>query len=214
MSYKNKDQQREYQREWARKNKKPSQSLSKGIIYWKDVQEDIAKIRDIKDYASCVKEAIKYIHTRKVNRVAVAELAIQACTIKWGGDRKTAKFHEGSRKTTLREFAVSIGVSYKTLYRWVEVVQKILMHLKESDGTLDWTAADNAVKRATISSGLSAMSVYKKQKSNPKYRNGMLNARYFGFVVNYIAKYGKEGFSKEDWDLVNELYLKLKEVME
>ena len=214
MPYANPEQQREYQRNWVKlkKEKQHSSPMVKNIIYWDDLQ-DIKKIREIKDFQTCIKEAKRHLFSRKVNRIAVAELAIQACVIKWGGDRRTKNYRDGKNGTTLKGFAKEIEISHKTLFGWIDVKTKIIDKLKKESGPVDWTAAQSALKHCSNKSGKNPIEFYDKYKNNSSYRNAANVAKYLSVASNFIVKYGSKVFEKRDWNLVIGCVEKLNEAV-
>jgi len=65
------------------------------------------------------------VHVRSLNkhRMAIAELAIKACDIKWGGGGHWSGF-KGQK--TIKEFALAVGVHRKTLGEWVSVKRNVV----------------------------------------------------------------------------------------
>lgn len=113
------------------------------------------------------------------DRLAVAELAFEACEIVRGGGGHWRDF-EGTY--TMTKFAADIGIAYKTLANWVRVKRnvydKLLSIGEEIDPTQDWAAMTRVADRCKIED--TPEQVLKKFRSNSQKKKGPFNQeRYF-----------------------------------
>ena len=87
MPYVDVDKRREYGRNWANKKNRIIRSLEnrtdgtislkRGVITWAELnKEDYSKISTWKE---CVEKSKGYILGRRINRMAIAAIAIRAC---------------------------------------------------------------------------------------------------------------------------------------
>lgn len=204
MAYKNKIEQRKFQREWARKNRKVA--LPRGCISRKELSE-IRKFTAFESVTECVNEAKKYFTAKKLNRIAVAAIAIRSIQIQHGGDRRTPNWEKD--KSTLIGFARSIGVNYKTLHRWIEIKQTVIDKLPKAD-MIDWTAANEAV-RHSYKIKKPAIELYPRfSREKGKFRKGALVSRYLSYAATFISENGKAGFYEEDWNTIEAAFKLLK----
>lgn len=197
MAYKDKDRQREYQRSWAaskaRLTEKPK-IQNYGIIYYKDLTE-IAKIKEIASYGECIKEAKRYISARHINRLAIAELALQSCRIEHGGDRRSSKFKNGiatESATTLKRFAKDIDITYTTLQRWVRIVETIIKPIQQKNKkeNIDWSVCELAYSKTSRTLGTPEARYEKLKNDNTGLRGNQTALRYFNSGCFHFLKYG------------------------
>lgn len=111
------------------------------------------------------------------DRLAVAELAFEACDIVRGGGGHWRDF-EGTY--TMKKFSEDIGIAYKTLANWVRVKRNVYDKLVsigiEIDPTLDWPAMTRVADRCDVK--MSAQQVLRKFQALD--RKGPFNPeRYF-----------------------------------
>lgn len=117
-----------------------------------------------------VEEAKLLILQLRYARIEIAKLAMKACEIKWGGDRK---WQDQSKVKSLTNFASAIGVSYKTLHTYVLITEKVYYKLtKKQRDNFNYTAG-----RATLlglKEGINKKEVQEKytrqEKMNPRKR--------------------------------------------
>jgi len=96
-------------------------------------------------WAEYVNRAKTFVKKMNYHRMKVAELALEACEIKWGGSNVSGK--------TLRDFAREIGVHYKTLHRWVclkrDVKDKLPEGMYREDDFMALQRTENKVRTNT-----------------------------------------------------------------
>lgn len=203
--------QREYQRNWARrtsiyKRKDGELKISASVVTWEMLQ-DINHFDELTKYEQCTELSKKYITGNRTNRLAVAALAIQACKIKQGGDVKSKKFIEGVYGKTLRQFSVDIKMHYKTLHGWVAAKTLVIDRLPKSEQMIDWTAADNAVRRGKRDPKEIIENYFKFKDGN--YRTSANVIRYLSHVLGSLEKMGTTGMSHEQKIQLKELINRL-----
>lgn len=209
MPYADKDRQREFQRLWA-KNKKHkygfdrrtgrrvyenidgTMNLTKKIITWAELtKEDLSKIST---WDECVKKAKQYVSGRRINRIAIAALAMRSCEIKQGGDRRTMDYKNDNSKKTVVSFANRIGIHHKTLFGWIEVKRKIVDSLLEQQKTIDYSAARNAVIEMK-KHGISAQEAYKRCSNlDPFNERAMVLCKYLNNAASILNNFGIKYF--------------------
>ena len=161
MPYVDVDKRREYGRNWANKKNRIIRSLEnrtdgtislkRGVITWAELnKEDYSKISTWKE---CVEKSKGYILGRRINRMAIAAIAIRACDIKLGGRRKK----EEEVKKTIVAFANEAGIHRKTLSDWIRIRRNIINHLPENIKVIEYSAAKYA-----------SDALYKHPDSNPE----------------------------------------------
>jgi len=207
MPFLDKEQKREYQREWARKNKSkrakktsnkiirlPSGKkfdLQSGTITYAELMAG-PKIKQIKTFNECVKQAKDILVTRKINRYAIANLALRACDIKKGGHRKMS---DEQKNKTLRSFADRVGVNERTLQNWIATKTRIIDRLPEEYVEIDWTAADHA-SRYTYGEGVEKdpVKAYERfaSKKGRSLRRFERYVSYVGFIAQFLKSEPKE----------------------
>ncbi len=101
-------------------------------------------------WAEYVNRAKTFVKKMNYNRMQVAQLALDACDIEWGGGSHWSDW-EGKR--TLKNFAEEVGVQYKTLHRWVglkrDIIDKLPEGLYEEEKFSVLQATKNKIKRNT-----------------------------------------------------------------
>lgn len=161
MAYADKDRQREYQRLWARnlKDKRvrantggsrqiylhgdgQSFNLKRRSITWEELTRE--KIEKIDSWDECIKKAKTFVLGRRADQLTIAALAIRACDIKRGGDRRSVDYKNEIEKKNISAFAKKIGVHHKTLQNWVFIKTKVIDELPENARIINWTAATKA----------------------------------------------------------------------
>lgn len=83
------------------------------------------------------------VHQMNRHRMDIATMALEACEINYGGGDHWKKHKD---VFTLKKFAEEIGMTYKTLHRWVKVKRDIVDKLPEGyyDEDTDFAAATSA----------------------------------------------------------------------
>lgn len=141
MPYKNREIQREFQREWSKQKKEklvladPRKALEfkfKRCVTWDQLQDNAARYKSIQDFNECTRIARTLFNNRKIDRFKIAELAIQACVIKLGGDNRSQESIDNVNKLTVTAFAEEIGMHYKTLDHWIRVRKLVDLLPKET----------------------------------------------------------------------------------
>ena len=147
MPYKNKEQEREYKKQWSKRKYRHLGNTSKTITFEQLTRDYAKKIVGLKTWSACVRECLPLIQTHRGNQIKVAAIAGKAVTIKHGGDRKSKKWNEIDRRNTLKAFATEIGINYKTLWHWTLYKNVIFDNLNafEQDKGLNLSAARHAV---------------------------------------------------------------------
>lgn len=133
MPYKDPTARREYAAEWARR-RRVKKNLGTKVITWEQLTKtDEKKIATLKSWKTCVREALDLARTHKGNRIKIAAVALQAVSMKRGGDRRTEKWKDEGSQNTLKAFAVEVGVHPKTLWHWVLYKKEIWDHLNPEE---------------------------------------------------------------------------------
>lgn len=201
MAYANPEKQREYQRKWMNNRNKIRRStenrsdgtvnLSGGFITWQELNK--LDFTDVKTYQQCVSKSKEYIVGRKMNRMAIAALAIRACVIKRGG-----KYTEEEKKKTIVAFAKDINVHSKTLSDWIRIKTSIVDQLPESIQTIDYTAAKMACDKRLLSSN-TAENLYRKYSDTDSgVRSAIWITHMLNSAANHVNNYGNTKFPKEE----------------
>lgn len=201
MAYADPDKQREYQRKWMNNRNRVRRSmenrsdgslnLSGGYITWTELNK--LNFDEIKTYQQCVLKSKEYVIGRKVNRMAIAALAIRACVIKRGG-----KHTEEERKKTITAFAKDISVHPKTLSDWIRVKVSIVDKLPKSIQTIDYTAAKLASDKF-LGGKSSAEDLYHKYSDvDPGVRSALWITHMLKSAANHINNYGNTKFPSEE----------------
>lgn len=154
MPYADAEKQREFQRKWIAEKTVRLRALTDaarpdhhrgirdGTTTWERVE---AEMEGVKTWDQCVAAAQKLAPGRS-DRYGVAALALEACRIKWGGDRRTDNWKLAfDSKKTLTQFAVEAGVNKKTLWSWVQIYGFLKDYLPK-DEPIDFTAASMCVR--------------------------------------------------------------------
>jgi len=69
--------------------------------------------------------------TNHFNRMAIAQLAIEATIIRLGGDRHSEKFKETLSQLTVTKFATATGINKSTLWLWIQIKKTVFDVLPE-----------------------------------------------------------------------------------
>ena len=143
MAYKNIEQQRKCQREWAAKKAaatKTTVDIKRGTPSW-DAVVPVSEYKGLKTLGQCAQAAAKLINRNKTNRFGVAALALRVCEITHGGVRRGAR----PEANTLQLFSTAIGVNYKTLWDWVDAYRFVQKHLPKDTERVRYTAIRDAI---------------------------------------------------------------------
>jgi len=92
-------------------------------------------------YIQNAKAELQAIHQK---RMKVAELALKACKIRWGGCYRGNEWKTKLKFETLKRFAAEIGLGYSTLWDWISVYKHIYPKVKglhEEQYGINFTAA-------------------------------------------------------------------------
>ena len=162
MSYKDKDKQREYQRLWAQTKKKGenfqsqgrrdvfirredgSFNLKRASVTWEELSQ--VQIEKLDSFDKCVKEGKKLVFGRRINRIAIASIAMRAVKIRVGGDRRSSEYQKSlDSKRTVASFSKELGISNRTLDTWIKIKTVIIDKLPKEIEEINWTAADKAL---------------------------------------------------------------------
>lgn len=81
-------------------------------------------------WQQCVERAKHIKNMVKNNRLILANIAIEACDIVWGGGGHWNNF---SKQRTVNDFASLIGLNTKTLYEWIRVKKFVVDKLPTGD---------------------------------------------------------------------------------
>lgn len=152
MSYANKEVQREYQRAWISNKKAKLESLNptknltavatNDIVTWDQLQ-DVRKVyKQVQTWNECLELAEGLQSKGKWDRLKLAELALQACVIQQGGDRKTERYLKGDYGRTLSAFASKLKINKRTMSKWVQIY--FLIQLLPKDTPINFATADLA----------------------------------------------------------------------
>lgn len=224
MPYIDTEKNREYQRLWA-KNKKDKRMRSKGrdshykledgsfnlnrrVVTWAELNQD--SVDKIQTWEECVKKASGFVFGRRINRLQIAALAIRACVIKQGGNRKGDWINDVDTKKNLTNFATKIKVNRKTLSNWVYIKVKIIDQLDHKREEVNWTAAAEAWKNIKKFSSPSA--AYKKfDTQDPFERRANDAVRYLKNAASILSTFGNRGFSE---DQIKESKIHIKHILQ
>lgn len=150
MPYVLPEKQKAAQKAWyLKKRKKPDDirmgfRFKRNIVTWEELNSLDAK--KFGTWKECVEECRKSIGTTMTNKVYVAQLAEQACTVRRGGDFRSESFLNGDYGITIKAFAEEIKVHQKTLSSWIAINQLVIKNLPEGTETVDYSAAQLALK--------------------------------------------------------------------
>lgn len=210
MSYALPEKQREYQRLWARKkklrqneevkieNKDGSTFLGRNVVTWDELHSEMRAAAKLKSWGECVKKSKDYIRGTRVDRFAVAALAVRACDIKAGGDRRSKKWEKKDWKC-LHDFSKDIGVAYKTLQGWTRAY-KIATTLK-SNKPIDYTTARNVAHMSYKNPEIDVQAEYDKLVGlSTKHKQAKRVVKYLGTAAGYLTTYGTSGFDLADME--------------
>lgn len=143
------------------------------IVEFKDLDGPVdADEMDVR-WKRYVEQAKPYVMSMTKSRMAIAELAIAACTIQWGGGNHWKNF---KGVYTIKRFAAEIGINPKTLSNWVATNRNVVKKLP--DGVYDpenFEAARrtaNQVDRDTPPEQVSAL--YHKELNSSRDREYMV----------------------------------------
>lgn len=210
MPYVDKDRQKEFQRLWARNRKDKryrnlslrkdvitnsdgTLNISRRVVTWGELNKlDLKKIHTWKE---CTLKAKSIIIGRKTNKIHVAALAIRACEIKHGGDRRTEDSKE-KIKTSLKAFSKDIGINHSTLWNWVKIKTMIIDKL-EPMKTIDFSAARNALDHVSKHGGSVKAAYSKFINEDPFDNRGRMLNRYLKNSFAILNTYGTQHFSKD-----------------
>lgn len=192
MPYSLPEAQREYQRNWAKR--KRVASIQNGYVTWEQLTET-AVAESLHSYKECVEAAKSYIVGRKINRLAVAALAIRSCVVIHGGDRRS-EFCMFKNMPTIKKFALDIGVKYGTLCDWISIQKKIIEvmpdHLRQYP--IDMAAAGYAI-RGNIASPEIAITKYEEMLLQPHRRLGFFLFKNLQSTATVCKKGAVRGLS-------------------
>jgi hypothetical protein len=162
-----------------------------------------------------VESAKPFVINMTKARMAIATLAMKACTIHYGGGDHWKKFNG---VYTLKRFAQEIGLNYKTLGNWVCTYRNVLEKLP--DGVYDETKYEaarrvaNKVNRNTPAEAVTLL--YKKELSSSRDREYLVKGikrlktlHYYLTVKAYLPTLESE-CPKE----LDELYVLASEIAE
>lgn len=104
------------------------------------------KKKDVeKKWTTCVAKAREIHRTLDLPQLEIAKIALEACTITWGGSKK--KIAENQH--TITRFANEIGVNKKTLSNWVAAYKNVYVRL-DNDYRKDLSYTDIVKLARTI----------------------------------------------------------------
>jgi hypothetical protein len=185
MPYKDKVKQRAFQREWMRQRTAGKPRTALELIKKSDL-EMLEPYKKLSTFKACVAIANHIRGTKKMSRMAIAELAMQSVRIQYGGDRRSQLFKTEKAEKSLRKFADEIEVKYKTLHRWCEINRLAEPVLKKAD-TFDWTAAEQAVRYAS-ETGRNELELYYLFLKRSELRKGLYIVRYLKYSSSFLKK--------------------------
>ena len=81
-------------------------------------------------WQKCITRAKSIKEMVRNNRLLLADIALEACDIIWGGG---GHWNNYSRQRTVSDFGAAIGINAKTLYEWINVKQHVVNKLKRGD---------------------------------------------------------------------------------
>lgn len=209
VGYALREKQREYQREWLRAKKErlfkedPSTGsefrvLRSGVVTWEELQDGF--YLKVNSYAECVSKAKDRLETKRSDRLAIAALAMRACEIRHGGDRRTQKYKE-SQDRTLKKFASDIQVNLKTLHSWVRA-REFIMEYVPKDSPIDFTAAIIASQGGVFKKNNpneSPLDLYQRLLRQDGPARDAYNAiRALGAVESVLRKRGREKWGQSE----------------
>ena len=201
MPYVNVEKQKEFQRKWVaakaravferEQAKLPEafRGLKKKFTTWEQLEDTNTKVGN---YAACVIEAKKLIIPQQTDKLRVAALALRACRIVHGGDRRAPNWETAhTNKPTLARFAKDCGANKKTLWTWV-TVYAFLKDVVGKDLPLDFTAGF-----LTVRSGKRTLETYLGflKPDSPKRRT-YNTLRIIGSAHYAVTKYGVKHWSE------------------
>lgn len=212
MPYKNKEEQRKFQRVWAKKKsdknlaakieerKKETTHINlKGdVIAWWELEES-KFFKNAKDWDGCVKLVRQNLISRKTHRLVIASLAIKACLIERGGDRRSVSFiNDINTPHTLKKFAKDTGMNYSTLWGWIQIKTIVIDRLPKDADYIDWSAARIAADYSRLhdKDAIEVYNLYKGQESN--HRSAYYAIKYLRSVVTEIKRSGMRAATKKE----------------
>lgn len=177
---------------------KPGKSLTwEQLVNFKVVKENT--------YAACVKKAKEVVGSFTKDpqkRFLLAQITVQACTIKKGGFNKglsNKAIKKGERAhQTLEAFSKDIGIRPRTLMSWVNIYKFIVSDLKNKE-TVNWFDASTTLRVAPNNEfkHMSKKEIYATINSNPDYRQVYEILRSAKYTSQYLSKHGVKNFPKK-----------------
>lgn len=202
MAYKDKIKQREFQRRWAAKkriNKDGTKKLNNSYIF-KEQLEPLKEIEKLKTWDECIQLASKFVVKKNTNRLEIATLAMKACELKLGGDRRTANYQE-KMGTTLCAFAKEISLHRKTLHEWVRLKRFVDRSAPTDIKPVNLAIATHVMRWWAEEKYQEA---YEYFEAHPNAYHASYSVRYLGSVLHSVKKYGLKSLHKDQKkDLAN-----------
>jgi len=202
MPYALKEKQREFQRKWAAKKKGKERNLierlgvpaklSSAIVTWEQLQDGRHKVKEARDWTGCVKIAQGFIMSRKVNRLAVAELAIKASVIQHGGNMRSLD----EDRPTLKKFAYECGIHHKTMIDWCRIKRQVVDLLPPDEKFIDWQAARLAMEDKSKTCKVKLYRRYSAADTGE--RNASLVMRYVRGLRTYLDTHGTKYLTSDE----------------
>jgi hypothetical protein len=193
MPYKDKEKQKKYQRSWAKRKRK---IIGAGVVTHEELTRvDIQRIRSLRSWKKCVEEASGLLTTHKKSRMKVVEIAVQACVIQQGGDRRTMLYQTETYHNTLQAFAKEVGIAYKTLYNWFiykrEVYDRLSAEEREEGFNLAAVKTALYLPEEMAISGKDTVERYRNlQKMDSNQRTAIAYLQDLRRAAKFFADYG------------------------
>lgn len=204
MPYVLKEKQREFQRNWAAMKKRNNKMIagvtsvtnSGGIVTWEQLKSR-TNFSHVKTFEECVSQAKTKPIGNRNGRIEVAALALRACEIKHGGDRRTKEFILNDNRLTLKKFASDTSINVKTLYGWLNAL--FVIKSLPVGSQIDFTAARLVTERHRQGLGLDShedpRKLYEKMLDPKSKERVYFNIfRFSAGVRRALHKHGTAGW--------------------
>lgn len=134
-------------------------------------------IADQFTWGELVVKAREFTGRIRNDKMAVAELALRASTLGWGGSRKGQKWDGKIHSHALDLFAKEIGIAKTTLWDWCQVKRMMeRVSLPIDEGKLDLEAAKRVVKMVAADPTVDVELAYQDQVVETKQNCFLVNA--------------------------------------
>ncbi len=149
----------------------------------------------------CIEKAKRIKDMVKNNRLILADIAIEACDIVWGGGAHWSNF---SKQRTIIDFSKMIGINQKTMYEWIKVKTHVVNKLAPGDYSNPklWKilrAVQDKVNKDTVPSVVQEIYLKELRREGPNAKIKHV-LRVTKNVKHFVSKNDLSSIHKEDLD--------------